>query len=69
MKNTKYLYGDKLDRAVIEAQKSIAKAKIAACNQLIDELQQEPLATRDDQRIEDVIKARSFNEKLLNEEL
>jgi len=68
VKKTKYLYGD-LDSVVIETQKSVAKAKIEACQKLIGILYRVPLEARDDERLDAVVKAREFNQKLLDEEI
>ena len=68
MKKTKYLYGD-LDTVVIETQKSVARAKIEACHKLIEILHEVPLEARDDERLDAVVKARDFNQKLLDEEI
>lgn len=68
MRRTKYLYGD-LPNIVIETQKSVAKAKIEACHKLIEILHEVPLEARDDERLDAVVKAREFNQKLLNEEI
>ena len=68
MRKTKYLYGD-LDQVVIETQKSVARAKIEACHKLIEILHEVPLEARDDERLDAVVKARDFNQKLLDEEI
>ena len=68
MKKTKYLYGD-LDTVVIETQKSVARAKIEACYNLIETLYKVPPEARDDDRINAIVKARDFNQKLLDEEI
>ena len=66
MHNTEYLYG-KLDPIVLATQASVAEAKIKATHNVLSELLEVPLEARDDERINAVIKARKFNEKLLEE--
>ena len=66
MKETRYLYGN-LDAVVFETQKSVARAKIEACNKLLDQLLKAPYEARDWDRVNDVVKARRFNEELLKE--
>jgi len=66
MHNTEYLYG-KLDSIILATQVSIAEAKLNAIHKVLSKLQKVPLETRDEKRINAVVKARKFNEKLLEE--
>ena len=66
MHKIKDLYG-KLDPIVLATQASVAEAKIKATHNVPSELLEVPLEARDDERINAVIKARKFNEKLLEE--
>ena len=64
--STKYLYGD-LDPIILDTQKSVAKAKLEACSKLLKELLSVPYQAQDDEHIIAVVKAREFNNKILEE--
>ena len=65
MKKSEYLYGRPI-QAFPDA-KSHYQSKIHSAKELLKELVSVPLENRDEKRINDVLKAISFNEQLLKE--
>lgn len=65
-KSTQYLY-DIEPEVISELQRPLAQMKIDATKRLIDKLYEEPMATRDDERIDAAFGAQKFNRKLLEE--
>ena len=66
MRDIKHLYGH-IEKEILETQASVAKAKIQATNDLLDQLLKAPKEVRDWDRIHDVVEARQFNERFLEE--
>ena len=67
MKSSELLYGRYYDREFVQENLSIHYRKILWAQNLIDELQEEPIEKRDFQRINECIKAIKFNESLIAE--
>lgn len=65
MKKSEYLYGKPIQ--AFPYAKSHYKAKICSAKELLKELVSIPLENRDEKRVNDVLKAISFNEQLLKE--
>ena len=66
---TTYLYGENFDPIVLATQKSVAEYKIVRAKTLLVKLQEEDLESRDIARINKVLKAIEFNERLINERI
>ena len=68
MQTSKYLYGE-VDKELLQKRKEIAKEFKEAANKLISILYKVPLKPRDDDRLNAVIKARDFNQRIIDEEV
>jgi hypothetical protein len=69
MTKTTYLFGEDIDKTIIEIQKSVAKYKIKKAGELLTKLLRVNMYARDDERIAKVIKAQQFWHNILEEEI
>lgn len=68
MQTSKYLYGE-VDKELLQKRKEIAKEFKEAANRLISILYKVPLEARDDDRLNAIVKARDFNQRIIDEEV
>jgi len=68
MKTSKYLYGN-ISKELLLKRKEIAKEFRDAANRLIEVLYEIPMEARDDERLGEIVKARDFNQRIIDEEI
>ena len=67
MRTSEHLYGKNYDRQFVQENLSVNYRKIIWAKELIIELQDVPVETRDFKRIYDVVKSIDFNQKIIDE--
>jgi len=67
MTKTEYLYGLGFDKTILEKQIEVCEYKLQRISMLMNKLIDIPFYARDEDRIDKLLKARTWNENLLQE--
>ena len=69
MTKTEYLYGKDFDKRHLKMQIEICEYKLEKIEKLLKVLLDVPIYARDDERLGEIVKARDFNQRIIDEEI